>query len=93
MIFGSLSISGKLERSDDLPSKYTSVWVKDSSNIHISECSFDNHRVSSSLLENVYLDVTVENSTFTGNESLLDDTELRNGGIVIRLYRDTIILI
>ena len=77
----------------DLPSNYTSVWVKGSSNVFISECSFDNHRGSSILLENVYLDITVENSNFTGNESLLDDTEIRSGGIVVRLHRDTIRII
>ena len=68
-------------------SKYTSVCVKDSSNVHISGCSFDNHRGSSIILVNVYLDITVENSNFTGNKSLLDDTEIRSGGIVVRFYR------
>ena len=74
----------------NLPSNYTSVYVNYSRSVHISECSFDNHHGSSILLENVYLDVTVESSNFTGNGSLLDDTELRSGGIVIGLYRDTI---
>ena len=49
------------------------------------------HHGSSILLENVYLDVTVENSTFTGNEPLLDDIQLHSSGTVVRLYRDTII--
>ena len=73
----------------NLPSNYTSVWVNHSRSVRISECSFDNHHGSSILLENVYLDVTVESSNFTGNASLLNDTKIRSGGIVVRLYRDT----
>ena len=65
-------------------SNHTSIMLQNTRGVHISECWFYNHSDSAILLVDVIGNTTIEGSEFKGNLSLLDDEELRSGGVVVK---------
>ena len=66
-----------------LSSYQSSILLQATYNVHIVRCSFANHLGSAILLVNVEGTISIKESAFNGNMSLVSETESRSGGIVL----------